>query len=446
MFAVAVSTAIIVSSIPFGVAIAKQGPQFEFDWLAVINDFYLDRNLIWNGVTIDAVNTGDAHKRSWFRGDGEWGGVGLAAACHDVLDSTISTMSNVAWETLISCTVDIPEATDRVLASVTGQFRWEGTTIFVAILRDICAIPDPTTTIPLTSALLSATCETVSSQVGQIQGMTTRDTGGLYVLGGASGRQLICAIPDPTRPTFNVTCEQLGTIFYTPVGITRREEGGVYIADGKQFNTDTHELCEVPDPTAPTIDAICRGIAQVVGYPSGITTRDAGGVYIISTANDLCVIPDPARPDINVTCQDLPIGETGARGVAQRSAGGVYVAFDQSPTDRLCIIPDPMEASFGVCLDIPDGSGQLGGATEAGSEGECMIRIARGGTSIETLMIDSGRILLDTTFVDQGASGLTTYTVDMMTANPYTLCSAVKGNRLGTIPLPSLLVQVFFGE
>ena len=76
-----------------------------------------------------------------------------------------------------------------------------------------------------------------------------------------------------------------------------------------------------------------------------------------------------------------------------------------------------------------------------------MIRLARGTTSVETLMIDAGRILLDTTFVDvPGVAGSTTYNVQMMTANPYTLCSAVRGNGAGTIPLPSLLVQVFFGS
>ena len=100
-------------------------------WLAVaplpaqfgdlVGDFLeLDGNMLWNGVEIDAVNTGDASNRTWFRGDGQWSGVGLADAAYDLLTATTATMSST-YQTLLSATVDVDEQGDRVLIDVTAQ-------------------------------------------------------------------------------------------------------------------------------------------------------------------------------------------------------------------------------------------------------------------------------------------------------------------------------------
>ena len=72
----------------------------------------------------------------------------------------------------------------------------------------------------------------------------------------------------------------------------------------------------------------------------------------------------------------------------------------------------------------------------------CMIRLARGGTEIEGLELDEGRILFDATFSDAPPVGTHTYALQMRTQDPNTLCTAYVGD--GTVPMPSLLVQSFY--
>ena len=71
-----------------------------------------------------------------------------------------------------------------------------------------------------------------------------------------------------------------------------------------------------------------------------------------------------------------------------------------------------------------------------------MIRLARGGTEIEGLELDGGRILFDTTFTDAPPVGTHTYSLQMRTQDPNALCTAYLGD--GTVPMPSLLVQSFY--
>ena len=148
-------------------------------WQDGIYDYLdLENTLTWNGAVLDAPNTGTANNRRWFRGDGTWSGVGLADAGHDVLDATTSTMSTSTWETLMSVTVDVPETTDRVLASVTGQFRWMGTAAFVvdATSDELCSIPDPA------APAANVTCSGLDSRITFPLGLTTRAAGGLWVV------------------------------------------------------------------------------------------------------------------------------------------------------------------------------------------------------------------------------------------------------------------------
>ena len=71
-----------------------------------------------------------------------------------------------------------------------------------------------------------------------------------------------------------------------------------------------------------------------------------------------------------------------------------------------------------------------------------MIRVARGTTEIEGFDLDDGRILFDATFTDAPGVGTHTYSLQMRTQDPNTLCTAYRGD--GAVPLPSLLVQSFY--
>ena len=70
----------------------------------------------------------------------------------------------------------------------------------------------------------------------------------------------------------------------------------------------------------------------------------------------------------------------------------------------------------------------------------CMIRLARGTTEIELVELRYGEILFDTTFVDSPPVG--THVYSLQARRMTGVCSVSHG--LGTVPLPSLLVQSFY--
>ena len=70
-----------------------------------------------------------------------------------------------------------------------------------------------------------------------------------------------------------------------------------------------------------------------------------------------------------------------------------------------------------------------------------MIRVARGTAEIEGFDLDEGRILFDATFTDAPGVGTHTYSLQMRTQDPNTLCTAYRGD--GSVPLPSMLVQSY---
>ena len=389
------------------------------------------------GITITAPAVGERTVQRFLEATGDWAGTGLADAGHDVLTASVSTMNTSTWETVTRVTVDVPETTDRVLASVTGQFAWMGATVFVSNRGfpdndTLCEIPDPET------PAVDVVCRDLDSRITLANGLTTRTAGGLWVVD--TTEDIICGIPNPTTPAVGVTCADLPSSIEQPAGMARRMAGGVWIV-----NTLGNELCELPNPATPTVDFICRALP--VSQPVGITTRSAGGLWLVNDSfiNELCEIPTPAAPSANVVCRELGSDIFAPNGVTNRSAGGLWVVDHQ--TDELCSVPDPVSPGSGVSCMAMDGLvARATGITEAGADGECMVRLARGTTTVEDLTWRLGRILLDTTFVDvPGVAGSTTYAVQMMTANPYTLCTAVRDTR-GLTPLPSLLVQVFYGS
>ena len=428
----------VVVAIPvlIGIGVPVFGLQDEVEYAGlVINDYFdLASPFTWDGLEWDLPpNTG----RLYFRDDGTWSPVGLADAGYAVLDATTSTMSTSTWETLMSVTVDVPEATDRVLAHVTGQFAWMGTSVFVVdrTSDELCSIPDPSA--PSTGV----NCADLDSRITEPQGLTTRAAGGLWVVDNAGDE--LCSIPDPSAPSTGVTCAALDSRITVPIGLATRAAGGLWVVD-----ISIDELCSIPDPIAPSTGVNCADLDSRITEPQGLTTRAAGGLWVVDNAGDeLCSIPDPSAPSTGVTCAALDSRITDPTGLTTRAAGGLWMVDRIS--DELCSIPDPIAPSTGVnCADLDSRIIDPTGLTEAGADGECMIRLARGTTAVETLMIDAGRILLDTTFYEvpgAGATGAQTYSVQMMTANPYTLCLAVRGNGEGTIPLPSMFVQVLYG-
>ena len=417
-----------------GMLLAGSGTAAQFGNRIVAGDLLeIDGNFTWNGVDIDAPLTGDANNRVWLRGDGTWSGVGLADAGHDVLDATVSTMSNSTWETLLSVMVNVPETTDRVLASVTGQFAWMGASVFVISTPDdtLCEVPDPM------APGAGVTCRELAAEITDPTGIVRRPAGGFYIVDNKPfpTQDRLCEVADPTVPT-TVTCRDLAAVIVNAQGLALRPAGGVYVVSND-------DLCEIPNPTVPAT-VTCREVS--ISAMRGIATRLSGGVFVVTAIENLCSIPDPASPADAVTCSPLAAEIGNPSGLTERPGGGVYVTNNGGSSKLLCEVPDGAMPSIVTCRTFSSVIRSPLGISGVGSAGDCMIRLARGTTAIETLMLESGRILLDTTFVDQGASGSQTYAVEMMTANPFTFCTLNSGNGLGTIPLPSLLVQVFYGS
>ena len=350
---------------------------------------------------------------------------GLQDAAYDLLTANMSTMSST-YVTVLSASVTVGESGDAVTVHLTGQIGWMGAVLYVVDLDgdELWRIGDPTAP---GSAVLEGT---FPSGLDFPRGITSHG-GALYVAD--SGGDELWRIGDPTAPGSAVLEGPFPSGITTPDGIT--SHGAVlYVVD-----LDGDELWRIGDPTAPGSAVLEGTFPSGLSSPSGITSH-GGALYVVDSSGDeLWRIDDPTAPGSAVLEGPFPSGITTPDGITSHG-GALYVVDGTS--DELWRIDDPtapdaaaLEGSFPSGITAPKGITAIGVAP-------CMIRLARGTTEIEGFDLDEGRILFDATFTDAPGVGTHTYSLQMRTQDPNTLCTAYLGG--GLVPMPSLLVQSFY--
>ena len=374
---------------------------------------YLDLSgdMNWNGVVYDAPGTGRATNRRFMRGDG-WYGTGLADAAHDFLTADQMTMMSTPV-TFLSASVTVDEQGDTVIVSVSGRWEWMGAGLFV--LDDT---PDSVWTCTLA---LVCTEASLPSGVGGARGIAS------------SGGMLYVADFAPPDSVWTCTLALVCTEASLPSGVG--SVTGIAASGGMLYVTEA--LASV---WTCTLALVCAESS----LPSGF-----GGARGITSSGGMLYVADNATPDSVWTCTlslvcteaSLPSGFGSVAGITA-SGGMLYVADDDTPdsvwTCTLALVCT--EAS------LPSGVGNVTGITASG-DAPCEWRIARGSTEVESIDLDedSPSMLLDgLTFIDRPAPGTHTYAAQMSTSDPETVCTAYQGG--GVTPLPSLLVQVFYGS
>ena len=355
---------------------------------------------------------------------------GLQDAATDLLTANFSTMSST-YQTIMSGSVTVGEAGDAVLVHVTGQIGRMGPTLYVAddAGDELWRVDDPTS--PGSAVLVG----TFPSGLGDPSGITSHG-GALYVLDSLGDE--LWRINDPTAPGSAVLVGSFPSGvpgLQGPSGITSHG-GALYVVD----NTGD-ELWRVDDPTSPGSAVLVGTFPSGLSSPSGITSH-GGALYVLNSANvgdELWRIDDPTSPGSAVLEGSFPSGIAQPSGITSHG-GSLYVS--DSGSDELWRIDDPTSPGSAVLVgSFPSGLETPKGITRIG-DAPCMIRLARGGTEIEGLELDEGRILFDATFSDAPPVGTHTYSLQMRTQDPNTLCTAYLGD--GTVPMPSLLVQSFY--
>ena len=389
--------------------VARQG-DVEFDWVTLRNDMF------W-GDDVDGVEIappGDTGRR-YLRDDGVWHSVGLADIASDFLTANQSTMM-ASPVTFLSASVTVPEQGDTVIVSVSGRWAWMGSGLFVL---DGDA-PDSVWTCTLALACTEAA---LPSGVGIAQGITASG-GMLYVADDAA--------PDSVWTcTLALACTEaaLPSGFGIARGITA-SGGMLYVADNA--NPDSVWTC--------TLALVC---SEAV-LPSGV-----GNAQGITASGGMLYVADDTNPDSVWTCTlalscteaALPSGFGAAGGIT--ASGGILYVADFTNPDSVWTCTLALVCSEAA---LPSGFGFPSGITASG-DAPCEWRIARGSTELESIDLDEGApamLLAGLTVIDRPAAGTYTYAAQMSTSTPATVCTAYQG--AGVTPLPSLLVQVLYGD
>ena len=352
---------------------------------------------------------------------------GLQDAATDLLTADFSTMAST-YQTIMSGSVTVGESGDAVLVHVTGQIGRMGGALYVVDSAgdELWLVDDPT-------APGSAVNEgSFPSGLTTPSGITSHD-GALYVVD-ASGSEL-WRVDDPTAPGAAVEEGNFPSGLGIPAGITSHD-GALYVVDSVDA-----DLWRIDDPTAPGSAVLEGDFPSGLTAPQGITSHD-GALYVVDNAGDeLWLVDDPTAPGSAVNEGSFPSGLTIPQGITSHD-GALYVVESEPSFDSLFRIDDPTDPGAAVLQGaFPSGLTDPRGIVSLG-ESPCMIRLARGGTEIEGIELDEGRILFDATFTDSPPVGTHTYSLQMRTQDPNTLCTAYLGD--GTVPMPSLLVQSFY--
>ena len=354
---------------------------------------------------------------------------GLQDAATDLLTADFSTMSS-SYQTIMSGSVTVGVAGDAVLVHVTGQIGWMGAALYVLGQDDtgdeLWRIDDPTDP---GAAVLEGD---FPSGLTAPEGIASQG-GALYVVNSVTPDEL-WRIDDPTDPGAAVLEGDFPSGLTSPSGITS-QGGALYVVN----SVTPDELWRIDDPTDPGAAVLEGDFPSGLTAPTGITSH-GGALYVVDLGGrELWRIDDPTNPGSAVLQGTFPSGLTVPTGITSHD-GALYVLDDTG--DELWRIDDPTDPGAAVLEgDFPSGLTSPKGIVGIGTA-PCMIRLARGTTEIEGFDLDEGRILFDATFTDSPPVGTHTYSLQMRTQDPNTLCTAYRGG--GTVPMPSLLVQSFY--
>ena len=398
-----------------------EAPEAQFGNRIVAGDLLeIDGNFTWNGVVYDAPGTGEAVRMNRVLQPGGWGNVGLADAAHDFLTADQSTMMSTPV-TFMSASVTVEEQGDTVIVSVSG--RWARMGVMLFVLDGLA--PDSVWTCTLA---LVCSEKDLPSGFGNGRGIT------------ASGGMLYVTDVVPPDSVWTCTLALVCSENDLPSGFGFAS--GITASGGMLYVTDTISPVSPDSVWTCTLALVCSetDLPSGFGVATGITA--SGGMLYIT---------DSISPDNSVwTCtlalscseNDLPSGFGFASGITA-SGGMLYVTDDANPdsvwTCTLALSCSETELPFSV------GSRSFGIA--ASGDAPCEWRIARGTTELESIDLDesSPAMLLDgLTVIDRPAPGTYVYSAQMSTSTPETVCTAYQGG--GVTPLPSLLVQVFYGS
>ena len=193
--------------------------------------------------------------------------------------------------------MDVPETTDRVLASVTGQFRWMGTAAFVVdnFGSELCSIPDPA------APAANVTCNNLDSRITAPS--RPHDACGRRSVG--RGHRLVTSCA--RFPILRHLRLMSRVAAWTPESQIRAASRRVRPAVCGSWTIAGDELCSIPDPAAPAANVTCNNLDSRITAPS--RPHDACGRRSVGrghlAGSELCSIPDPAAPAANVTCNNL---------------------------------------------------------------------------------------------------------------------------------------------
>ena len=405
--------------------VARQG-DVEFDWVTLRNDLFWGDDV--DGVEI--VPPGDTGRR-WLRDDGVWSGVGLADAASDLLERTTSTLS-ATHDALMSATVESGATGDRVLISVNAQMGLEGGAgLLVASIGSddlwtlSTAIPPVSTATPV-SFPADLTAPSGMAIVGSSLVISHTDLGG--------DDDQLWVFPNPTDlGTF--TRQDFPTGLASAFGGMAAIGTTLYVTDDTVGNEALWTFANIANLSTGTSQDLPAGIV-----PFGMTSDGLTTLYVSdnSSTEKLWTFTDPT--DLSTgTSQDFPSGVGNPTAMAI-VAGGALHLIDRSG-EEMWRFSSPASVGSGTRGNLPSGLESVQGMVYVG-DGPCDVRIARGSTAVETFTL-RGLTLLDATFVDEPPAGTHTYALQMRSSN-ITRCTAYGSD--GTIPLPSLLVQVFYGE
>ena len=355
---------------------------------------------------------------------------GLQDAAYDLLSADMNIMSS-SYQTIMSASVTVGEAGDAVSVHVQGQF---GVILSLYLVNsgDLWRQSDPS--VPGGAYLVGAFPSGLSHSTG-----ITSHGGALYIVDD-SGDEL-WLLSDPSTPSGAILQGAFPSGIFAPKGIT--SHGGALYIVNRTGSSSPAELWLLSDPSTPS-GAILQG-----AFPSGLSdstgiTSHGGALYIVdNSGNELWLLSDPSTPSGAILQGAFPSGLIHPEGITWYG-GALYVLEGHTTTveEFLWRLSDPSTPGGAILQGaFPSGLANPSGITLHEAMVPCMVRLARGGTEIEVVSFNEGRVLFDTTFSDAPGVGTHTYNLQVRTEQAGG-CTVYRGD--GTVPMPSIFVQSYY--
>ena len=355
-------------------------------------------------------------------------GVGPQDAASDLLTADVNVMSTT-WVTVMSGSVTTRDAGDSVQLHLMGEFGLMnpvyllGTSVTANTTSTLSRIDDPND--PAGGTMVGFLPSGVQAHA------LASHSGSLYYIVSQSGTRTLWRIDDLSDPAGAV---MVGTL-PSGVGSTGMTfKGGSLYIGGSSDPSTLWRFDDLSDLAGGTL---------VGTFPSGFIARGLafhdGSLYVLarvsSSSSQLWRAEDPTNP----------------AGATQFASGGSFLYGGLTSYGRslylggsslIYRIERPEIVSRLVSVgSLPLGSYSSSGMTAVSPMGDCMVRIARGTTEIQSVTFPD-HFRFDTQFIDDPPAGTHTYAVQIKTVHP-SGCAALLRN--GAVPAPSLFVQSYYG-